>query len=137
MTSIATLVQDLTANSSARLESLPTGELMVTGWRGEILAPPVRLNVSDESLARYLAAVGEGAAPVFPDVDRRTAAYRLLLVHLDEAFIGGIPTEIIVDAQGVRRTGVQPRSEVEILDPQGLRDGDLEWVAGHPDPPPE
>jgi hypothetical protein len=134
MTSIATLVDNLATGSGARLERLSAGEFSVRAWRGRVLGRPARLVVSDRSLAEYLDAHGRDAAAVFPDVDPRTAAYRLLLVDLDEAFIGGIPAAIVIDADGVRRTGVQPRSEVEILDPQGLRDGDLEWVAGHRDP---
>ena len=135
MTSVATLEQDLTANSSARLKRLPNGELMVSAWRGEILTPPVRLNVSDESLARYLDAHPTGATAVFPDVDPRTAAYRLLLVHLDESFVGGVPAEVVVDAGGVRLIGVRPRSALVVLDEQGLADGDLTWLPGHVDPP--
>jgi hypothetical protein len=94
--------------------------------------------VSDSSLAAYLDANGADALDVFPDVDPRTAAYRLLLVNLDESFVGGAPEEIVVDARGTRSIGTRRRSAIRILDDQGLSEArDREWVPGHQGPRPE
>jgi hypothetical protein len=134
MTSIATLVEDLATGSGARLERLSRGLFSIWEWRGRTLERPTRLAVSDESLAEYLRAHSSDASEVFPDVDPPTAAYRLLLVDLDESFVGGVPAEIVVDSGGVRLIGVQPRSAVALLDEQGLADGDRGWVPGHGNP---
>lgn len=72
---------------------------LIVSYRGHRLERPTVLTVSPDTFTAYLEATSTDAAGAYPEVDPVTAAYRLLLVHLDEEFLGldGPPTAIRVE----------------------------------------
>ncbi|MFC5136985.1 hypothetical protein ACFPK1_01960 [Actinomycetospora rhizophila] len=67
------------------------------------LPVPLRLHVTPAAFDGHLRAMAPDAALVFPDVDSLEAAWRLFLVHLEEAVQTAKPgeTELVLDRSGV------------------------------------
>jgi len=77
---------------------------VIARYGRETFTPAVLFTCTEKDLAQCLDASSTDAAFLFPDVPARVAAYRLLLVHLEEAFLSMTPpTEVHVTAEGVRK----------------------------------
>lgn len=65
---------------------------------------PLRLHITPDSFDDHLRALAPDAALLFRDVNRLEAAWRVFLVHLEEAVRTVKPgeTELFVAADGVR-----------------------------------
>ncbi len=107
---------------------------VIARYDREMFSPAVLFTCTEEDLAQCLEASSTDAAFLFADVPARVAAYRLLLVHLEEALLSMTPpTEVHVTAEGVRVTGAssgQRRSRAERQAARGRS-----WVAYPPDQP--
>lgn len=66
--------------------------------------PPLRLHVTPGSLGSRLRSKSAEAAGAFPDVDPVVAAFRLFLVHMEEAVRTRQPDqrELVLSDDGVR-----------------------------------
>lgn len=67
------------------LESLGNNALVIKSYRGRQFVPPVTVRLG--GVAEYLESMAEDAVQVFPEVPVLEGAYRLLLVHLEEALL--------------------------------------------------
>ena len=81
---------DLAENGD--LESLGNNALAIKSYQGRQCVPPVTVRLG--GVAEYLESMAEDAVQVFPEVHVQEGAYRLLLVHLEEALLvtGGDPS---------------------------------------------
>ncbi len=123
------LVSTLTSHGTPTTPD-PRGEgLLVTDLDGQSLTPAVRLQVTELELQDFVRRNATSAAPVFPDVSPEVAAYRVLLVNLDEALTSG-GTDITLAYGTVRWTSPPPRSWAR---PAGSDTVELEWTAQPPD----
>lgn len=79
------------------------GLLILTEYDHRALPSPLHLHVTPISLGEHLRSGAPGAAHAFPDVTPIEAAWRLFLVHLDEAVRTAKPgeTELVLDRNGV------------------------------------
>jgi hypothetical protein len=82
--SVARLAADLAEDGYSVEVDAERGELVISGEAEERFDPPVRLTETDESLRRSLLALADSAAELWPDVSPVEAAYRLVLVTIDE-----------------------------------------------------
>jgi hypothetical protein len=80
------------------------GVLTLTEFDHRPLPAPLRLHITPASFDEHLQRMAPDAALVFPDVDPPEAAWRLFLVHLEEAVQTGKPgeTELVLARDGVR-----------------------------------
>jgi hypothetical protein len=85
-------------------EDTAAGAVTLTEFDHRPLARPLRLHLSAASLGEHLRAGASDAAAVWPDVPPVEAAWRLFLVHLEEAVRTAKPgeTELVLDPTGVR-----------------------------------
>lgn len=103
MTRAAQLVADLVERADMTVDAVTEARWWITRYDRETFTPPVLLVWTDDDLEARLDASAEDAAFLFPDVPARVGAYRLLLVHLEEALLSMTPpTEIRITADGVR-----------------------------------
>ena len=79
------------------------GLLILTEYDHRPLSSPLHLHITPTSFGEHLRAAAPGAAHAFPDVPPIEAAWRLFLVHLDEAVRTARPdeTELVLDRTGV------------------------------------
>lgn len=79
------------------------GILALTVFDHRPLASPLRLHITPAAFDQHLREMAPAAAHVFPDVDPLEAAWRLFLVHLEEAVQTVKPgeTELVLDPTGV------------------------------------
>jgi hypothetical protein len=84
-------------------EDADRGLLILTEYDHRPLTTPLRLHVTPASFGEHLRAAAPGATYAFPDVTPIEAAWRLFLVHLDEAVQTAKPgeTELVLDRTGV------------------------------------
>ena len=75
----------------------------LTAFNHRALTTPLHLHVCPASFGEHLRAAAPGAAGAFPDVAPTEAAWRLFLVHLEEAVRTAKPgeTELVLDRPGV------------------------------------
>jgi hypothetical protein len=80
-----------------------TDGLLLTAVGGRPLPWPMRLHVTPDSFGRTLREAAATSAGAFPDVEPLEAAWRLFLVHLDEAIATARPneTELLPTTTGV------------------------------------
>jgi hypothetical protein len=83
------------------LESLGNNALAIKSYRGRQFVPPVTVRLG--GVAEYLESMAEDAVQVFPEVHVLEGAYRLLLVHLEEALLvtGGDPVSVTIEDRGI------------------------------------
>lgn len=99
-------------------------------WTGSRLRRRCACRSRSSSCRTSFAVTRPVAAPVFPDVSPEVAAYRVLLVNLDEALTSG-GTDITLAYGTVRWTSPPPRSWAR---PAGSDTVELlEWTAQPPD----
>lgn len=130
MTSLRRLADDLSSGGAETRPSHADPGLVITSYRGRALDPPVRLLLSQRELDAHLEGMAADGRKVFPRVDPRTGAYRLLLVHLDETLDTKVgPGSVIRLVDGHLRSS--PEYPLEPLLLQRHVDGgaDLAWVA--------
>jgi hypothetical protein len=98
-----------------------------TRYRGDVLTFPTVLSTSPEHLSAYLERWG-GHEAGKTESERRLAAYRILLVNIEEEFdcLAGNPDLIQIGPKDfyVRRTRPRPHDPLDDLPP-----GDYEWRA--------
>jgi hypothetical protein len=84
-------------------EDADRGLLTITEYDHRVLPTPLRLHITPGSFGQHLRAAAPGATYVFPDATPLKAAFRLFLVHLDEAVRTAKPgeTELVFDRTGV------------------------------------
>ncbi|MDD7939334.1 hypothetical protein PHK61_12995 [Actinomycetospora lutea] len=85
-------------------EDREQGLVVLIAFDHRPLPVPLRLHITPESFDDHLRTLAPDAALLFPDVDPLEAAWRLFLIHLDEAVQTVEPdeTELLVAANGVR-----------------------------------
>lgn len=91
------------AAEGAVSEDAGRGVLILTEFDHRPLPTPFRLHITPGSFGQHLRAVAPGATYAFPDVTPIEAAWRLFLVHLDEAVRTAKPdeTELVLHRTGV------------------------------------
>jgi len=92
-------LRSVSAASAAR-----EGPIVISDFDGETFAQPLRLHVTPESLGRHLRNRAPESGGAFPDVDPVVAAFRLFLVHVEEAVRARRPDqrELVLSDTGVR-----------------------------------
>lgn len=119
MSFIDRLVSDL-GDSGTLAAPSPDGDgLQIEAFHGRLLEPAVHLAFSGTELVAHLESTAADAAAVYPDADAVTAAYRLFLVHLDEAVITrAMPgSRITLEAGSLRVDPQRPTDPLPRLDP--------------------
>lgn len=119
------LVSDLASDCTVALPASNGPGLVLSRFRGNALAPPVSLLLNESTLQEHLSVTARDAAEVFPEVAPELAAYRLLLVHIDEALATG-GTDL-APARGTLRW----RQPAATTAPVPLAEADLVWRS-HP-----
>lgn len=91
------------AAEGAVFEDAGPGLLILTEFYHHPLPTPLRLHITPGSFGQHLRTAAPGATYAFPDVQPIEAAWRLFLVHLDEAVRTAKPgeTELVLDRKGV------------------------------------
>ncbi len=118
-------------SSVAQVTQTSPSNLLVSSFDGITLDPPARIGVTSESLDRLLDAWGDDALPVWPDIEPRVAAWRLLTVHVEELLtVDSRATFLLIDAPDVRAERIE-------VPPLELPPGDYVWAtrAGAAFPP--
>ncbi|MEJ2862833.1 hypothetical protein [Actinomycetospora flava] len=84
-------------------EDREQGVVVLTTFDHRPLPTPLRLHITPATFDEHLREMAPGASLVFPDVDTLEAAWRLFLVHLEEAIWTAPPgqTELVLDRSGV------------------------------------
>lgn len=84
-------------------EDREQGVVVLTTFDHRPLPVPLRLHITPASFDEHLHGMAQDAAHLFPDVDPLEAAWRLFLVHLEEAVRTAKPgeTELVLDTSGV------------------------------------
>ena len=82
-TSLARLFEVI-AEEDGRVEAVRPGEWAIARYRGEELNPPVLLRSDETAFAAYLDRTAAEAAAAWPDVTPRVAAFRSVLLELNE-----------------------------------------------------
>lgn len=92
----------LTAIGEGILEHTPDG-VVISAFEGQPLMQRMHLHLSAESFGPFLRSTAARSAAAFPDVEPVEAAWRLFLVHLDEAIQTAAPgeTELVPTPDGV------------------------------------
>lgn len=131
MSVIERLVRDLRDSGTTATPSPDGGGLQIEAFHGRRLEPAVDLAFSGAELVAHLEANAADAAAVYPDTDAVTAAYRLFLVHLDEAVITrAVPgSRITLEQGGLRVDPRRPADPLPHLDP----DATYVWASEPPD----
>lgn len=109
--------------------------LLVTEVDGEPVTPGVHVRVTEDDLQDFVRRNANTCASTFPDVTPEVAAYRILLINLDEALSSG-GTDIVVADGRVRWTAPPPWSWLNVTDADALAGADpadLRWSAHPPD----
>jgi hypothetical protein len=83
-------------------ESTPDG-IVISTFEGRVLSESVHLHVTPSSFGPLLRDTASASAGAFPDVEPLEAAWRLFLVHLDEAIQTARPgeTELVPASYGI------------------------------------
>jgi len=83
-------------------EDREQGVVVLTAFDHRPLPAPLRLHTTPAAFDEHLRTIAPDAALLFPDVDPLEAAWRLFLVHLEEAVRTAKPgqTELVLDRQG-------------------------------------
>lgn len=125
------LIEDLRDEGTDFRPMSRCGTYRLTSLRGSSPAKPVELHASEGVLRELLRRNSKEAAEVYPEVPAETAAYRLLLTHVDAAIMSGtlLPDLLVIGVDGldVIRPD-EPPVEVEVSD-------DLRWSADRPPVP--
>ena len=84
-------------------EDREQGLVVLTAFNHRPLPTPLRLHITAASFDKHLRTMAPDAALLFPDVDPLEAAWRLFLVHLEEAVRTAKPgeTDLDLDRSGV------------------------------------
>ena len=84
-------------------EDREQGLVVITAFDHRPLPTPLRLHITPAAFDEHLRTMAPEAALLFPDVDQLEAAWRLFLVHLEEAVRTAKPgeTELVLDRAGV------------------------------------
>ena len=113
-------------------------EYDLVAYRGQPRQRPLRVTMSEQGLAALLDAYEQDDPQVlFPDRDRRTGAYFLVLARFDEelASRGEYLTTLILDASGFHALGT-PRAPAAGMGARSSGTGETdehEWQARPPD----
>lgn len=85
-------------------EDRDQGVVTLTAFDHRRLPTSLRLHITPASFDWHLVSMAAGAATLFPEVDPLEAAWRLFLVHLEEAVQTAEPgeTELVLAVDGVR-----------------------------------
>ncbi len=113
------LVADLATDGTITTPDPAGRGLLITGFRGGEVSPPVQLHVGESDLREYLESASASAAPVFPDVPPDVAAHRLLLVNIDEA--------LATSGRDIMVTGGEVRWQPPAYHPEPPPPGELAW----------
>ena len=93
-------------------EDAAAGIVLITEYSHRRLDPPLRLHLTPADFGRHLRDAAPDAASAYPDVPPIEAAWRLLIVHLDEGVDTAKPgeTELVLTRYGVesRRPDLTP-----------------------------
>ena len=90
-------------SSRGAVERASPSTLLVSSFDGILLDPPVRIEVTAESLDRLLDATGDSAAGLWPDAPPRVGASRLLTIHVEELLtVQSRATSLVLDAPALR-----------------------------------
>lgn len=121
MSFIEQLISDLDGSGTTAVPSPGGSSLQIETFHGRRIEPPMRLAFSGAEFAAHLKSHAPDAAAVYPDADPVTAAYRLFLVHLDEAIITrAMPGSQITLVEGNLSVDPQrPMDPLPRLDPEG------------------
>lgn len=120
MTTVQRMLQDLERKGITLISQPGDGAWVVTAMNGRVLAPPLRLSVTPHSFDACLEHLAADGAEVFPGLDGREAAYRLLMVHLEEALECADPHGPPISLAG---QGVTYASKTSVADPLGQAAG--------------
>lgn len=141
MSDLDRLFTDLDAEGTVveRIPAAATGAYLISHYRGEVMDPPATLTVVADDLDALLARIeSHNPQAVFPDRDRRTAAYFLFLANLDEevARYDYKIKALTVSPTGVRgtpRDDWDPHPFLTGITAADLRDpGGYEWTTTRP-----
>lgn len=127
------LVTSLTSSGTRTAPDAGGRGLLVTAVAGRARTPAVRVRVTEADLQQFVRRNASSCAPVFPDVTPDVAAFRVLLVNVDEALTSG-GTDVVVADGKVHWTSPPPWSWLESADVDaiaGADPADLTWSA-HP-----
>lgn len=108
----------LTAIGEGGVDERTADGIVISAFEGRSLMQPMHLRVTPASFGPLLRSTAEQSASAFPDVEPEEAAWRLFLVHLDEAIQTAAPgeTELVPTPYGVESfrpnmTRVRPAPE--------------------------
>lgn len=93
----------LTAIGEGGVDERTADGIVIGAFEGRSLMQPMHLRVTPASFGPLLRSTAEQSASAFPDVEPEEAAWRLFLVHLDEAIQTAAPgeTELVPTPSGV------------------------------------
>jgi hypothetical protein len=115
---------------SSQLETTSEGTIAISSYRGRRFTPAV--SISLDGVSDYLESMAGDALDVFPSVDANEGAYRLLLVHLEEAMLAGgdTPLSIAVRDRGIFVSRSSPSGPDDKA--EEVTGDDMSWTTERP-----
>ena len=130
------LIRDLNESGTLVEPGDQPHEYLILGRRGSRFDPPIPLHVDATELHRSLDLMSPDAASAFPDVPPREAAYRLLLIDIEENLDRtGTPAHTMTITAGE----LVVTTSADDTDPNDLPHdaiGHLHWTTHRPHPQP-